>query len=92
MKKFKKGEVKPVGIKITNQDVIIDGADYEVLNEAGTKIEYGVASINGLNVTMLFSSSDKTAGVYYVKFILRVTPQILIKYVPVQVIDKIVTN
>lgn len=82
-----KGEVRQVGIEITNQVVgqnfVIDNADYEITDVNGVVLETGYATIDGHKIVTLFSARD--IGVFFCIFTYRIASEILKAKVQIKV-------
>ncbi len=84
---FMQGEIRQIGIEITNvagQDFVIDAAEYEILDTEGNQIERGYPTINGHKILTLFNASQK--GSFYVFFKYHIGPEILKAKIFVEVV------
>lgn len=84
---IKQGEVRRIGIEVistTEQDFIIEAADFIVKNENKEIVETGIPTIDNHKILTLFSAIEK--GKFYVEFTYRIGPEIIKDSVYVQVL------
>lgn len=87
---IKKGEVREVAIEVISRvgDLfVIDGADYEIRDANGLTVQdgKGQASIDGHKIITLFSTVNLEKGKYTVIFTYRISPEILIGEVQIEI-------
>ncbi|MDP4109321.1 MAG: hypothetical protein Q8878_04755 [Bacillota bacterium] len=84
---IKKGEVRKIGIEVTsrsNQDFVIESADYEITGPDSGEPERGIPTIDGHKIAALFSATK--AGTSCCEFTFRIGPEIIKSKINIEVV------
>lgn len=83
---MKHGEVRRLGIEVistTNQDFVIEAADYSIKKTDGEIVETGIPTIDEHKILALFSAQE--TGNYDCEFTYHIGPEILKANISVRV-------